>query len=641
MLGSAGGITVLLPWLCVGALGGRLESVLALLAAAGCGWLAAEVLQPLWNSYAATPRRAGMVIVAGLVAAVALVPLGAAYGASGPHLAQTLGLPLLGIAGAALARWGAGRPTIGALIGCAALGPLALVEADETSVLLGLHEVGYWAAIGGLCSMGAALVLAIVALATVRLRGEGGIGGRAPLFRRTKAGVFAASTALALAAVGAIVVYPLAGHPGFFGERVFVVMKTQADLSGLDQITDLTQRREQTYRRLVEEADATQKSLRAELTRKHLKFTPYYLVNGILVDDGSQARIWLSRRGDVDRVLLNPTLRPIPAAAAPMRGSLADVTSPLWNISMIGAPQVWASGDTGQGVVIGSSDTGVDLAHPALTASYRGGDDSWYDPWNGTTTPVDHDGHGTHTMGSALGSGGIGVAPGAQWMGCVNLDRDMGNPALLPGLPAVHAGAVRAGRQRVRGQSGTGRRHPHQLVGLPRAGRLRPDRTGAGRERAHHCRDLLRRRRRQRRTAVRLDRRRARALCGLVHGRCGRSARKTRGLLQPWAGRRAVETRCAGARRGRGLGTPGRRLRRTGRHVDGNAAGGRRGGIDVVGAPRVARQHRSHRADPPGHLVHVCQWLRQHGRPGKCRSCGGRSSIITHFRVVYATQLFR
>ncbi len=296
-------------------------------------------------------------------------------------------------------------------------------------MLLGLHEVGFWAAIGGLCSMGVALVLAIGALIAIRLRGEGEIGGRALGFRRTKVKIFSASTALVLAAGGAIVVYPLAGHPGFFGERLFVVMKTQADLGGLDQITDLTQRREQTYRRLVEEADATQKSLRAELTRKHLKFTPYYLVNGILVDDGPQARIWLSRRGDVDRVLLNPTLRPIPATAAPMRGSLTAVAGPLWNISMIGAPQVWVSGDTGQGVVIGSSDTGVDLAHPALTASFRGGDDSWYDPWNGTTTPVDHDGHGTHTMGSALGAGGIGVAPGAKWMGCVNLDRDMGNPA--------------------------------------------------------------------------------------------------------------------------------------------------------------------------------------------------------------------
>ena len=90
---------------------------------------------------------------------------------------------------------------------------------------------------------------------------------------------------------------------------------------------------------------------------------------------------------------------------------------------------MWATGDTGAGIVIGGSDTGVDGSHPALRASYRGGDDSWFDPWNHSRAPVDHNGHGTHTIGSALGTGGIGVAPGAQWMACVNLDRDMANPA--------------------------------------------------------------------------------------------------------------------------------------------------------------------------------------------------------------------
>jgi subtilisin family serine protease len=38
-------------------------------------------------------------------------------------------------------------------------------------------------------------------------------------------------------------------------------------------------------------------------------------------------------------------------------------------------------------------------------------------------------GHGTHTLGSALGRGGIGVAPDATWMGCVNLARNLGSPA--------------------------------------------------------------------------------------------------------------------------------------------------------------------------------------------------------------------
>jgi len=94
------------------------------------------------------------------------------------------------------------------------------------------------------------------------------------------------------------------------------------------------------------------------------------------------------------------------------------------------ATRVWNEyGTRGAGIVIGTSDSGVDGAHPALVAGFRGGDDSWYDPWNGTGTPTDHNGHGTHTLGSAAGTGGIGVAPEAKWIGCVNLDRSMANPA--------------------------------------------------------------------------------------------------------------------------------------------------------------------------------------------------------------------
>jgi subtilisin family serine protease len=89
----------------------------------------------------------------------------------------------------------------------------------------------------------------------------------------------------------------------------------------------------------------------------------------------------------------------------------------------------WKSGARGQGIVIGASDSGVDVTHPALAPGYRGGTDSWYDPWNASTTPVDHNGHGTHTLGTALGRDGIGVAPEAQWVGCVNLDRNLANPA--------------------------------------------------------------------------------------------------------------------------------------------------------------------------------------------------------------------
>ena len=47
--------------------------------------------------------------------------------------------------------------------------------------------------------------------------------------------------------------------------------------------------------------------------------------------------------------------------------------------------------------------------------------------------PCDDYGHGTHTMGTMVGDDGgsnqIGMAPGARWIGCRNMDGGAGTPA--------------------------------------------------------------------------------------------------------------------------------------------------------------------------------------------------------------------
>lgn len=92
------------------------------------------------------------------------------------------------------------------------------------------------------------------------------------------------------------------------------------------------------------------------------------------------------------------------------------------NIVLTNAPELWALGYTGQGVVAAILDTGVDGTHPDLAPNWRGGSNSWFDPYGEHATPFDAHGHGTHVMGILAGEatnqtyGAIGMAPGAQWI---------------------------------------------------------------------------------------------------------------------------------------------------------------------------------------------------------------------------------
>ncbi|WP_371688682.1 S8 family serine peptidase [Micromonospora sp. KC207] len=431
-LAVAAGLATLLPWVWFGALGGLLETALAATAAAAVGVLAGALLDARFWAYHAggrPPRPARLVLVGGLVAGVTLLLLAAGAGQAGAQLPALLTLPPLGFALAALQApalraGGLAGPTPARwLVGLAAFGPLAFADPEEvTLVLATTRDIPFWVAAAAACGLAVAALLAIaygVLLARPR--------GRTPSRR------VAVATAVILLA-GAALVHAGPGQPGLHGERLLVVLREQADLrdvpAGGPGQAGRDARAREVYRRLVATAERTQAGLRRDLARLGLDPTPYYLVNSVEVDGGPAVRAWLSRRTDVDRVLLSQRLRPLPARAPTSRGDRAAPSGPAWNVSLLHADRVWSQlGVTGAGIVVGSSDSGVDGRHPALAGGFRGGDDSWYDPWDHTRAPTDQGGHGTHTTGSAVGRNGIGVAPGASWIGCVNLDRNLGNPA--------------------------------------------------------------------------------------------------------------------------------------------------------------------------------------------------------------------
>jgi subtilisin family serine protease len=102
-------------------------------------------------------------------------------------------------------------------------------------------------------------------------------------------------------------------------------------------------------------------------------------------------------------------------------------------------------------MVIGIADTGFQWDHPALKPHYRGWDAAtstathdynWHDAVHENRTlnacghdspvPCDDQGHGTSTSGLAVGqdeTGTVGTAPGAQFIGCRNMDIGFGSPA--------------------------------------------------------------------------------------------------------------------------------------------------------------------------------------------------------------------
>ncbi|MGC5289920.1 S8 family serine peptidase [Micromonospora sp. DT231] len=438
LLAIAAGLALLLPWAWLGALGGLLETALALLAAAALGVLAATLLDAtFWSRFAVgrPPRPARLVVVGGLVAGVALLLVAAGTGQSGAQLPALLTLPPAGFALAALwaATWRptadpadaarAGRSATGWLVGLAVLGPLAFTDPEEITLLLvGTRDVPFWVAAAAGVGLAVAVLVAI-GYAVLLAR---------PTARTPSRRVAAVAAVVLLVAFGVVDLGP--GQPGLYGERLFVVLRAQADLTGLPAgqpgRAGRDARAAEVYRRLVTTAEQSQADLLRGLNRLRLDPVSYYLVNAVEVDGGPAVRARLARRPEVARVLVSQRLRPLPAPAGQSRGSAPKPTGPEWNIRQIGADRVWSQlGVTGTGVVVGSSDSGVDGTHPALRAGFRGGDDSWYDPWDGTRSPTDQGGHGTHTVGSAVGRDGIGVAPDAQWVGCVNLDRNLGSPA--------------------------------------------------------------------------------------------------------------------------------------------------------------------------------------------------------------------
>jgi subtilisin family serine protease len=215
-----------------------------------------------------------------------------------------------------------------------------------------------------------------------------------------------------------------------------IVFKDQADLSAAYDM-DWETRGWYVYQTLTAHAEESQARVHQYLDNTGVSYQSYWAQNSILVESSSHATL----NGLLIYTEIK-TLQSIPQVMLTAPKFIAEgneqittkaVTS---NLTHISADDAWVMGITGEGLVVGSIDTGARFTHDALVSQYRGhqGEGTfdhnyhWWDAIHKKNSPYDDNGHGSHVTGIMIGSDGadnqIGVAPQAAWIACKAFDQD-------------------------------------------------------------------------------------------------------------------------------------------------------------------------------------------------------------------------
>lgn len=223
------------------------------------------------------------------------------------------------------------------------------------------------------------------------------------------------------------------------GERLAVIIHLypQTHAAALTDRFERSKRQQVVIENLQSRAALAQepllRELRAALARGEAgRIVPLWINNSIMGEVSPDLLNVLAQRSDVAQIvpdydpsnpiaLVGESFAPEPVQSFP---ALRQAGQPEPNLGVIGATSLWALGNTGQGITVAVLDTGVDATHPDLAGRYRGGTNSWYDPYGQHADPFDYLGHGTWATGLIVGDGtgngttsrSTGVAPGAQWI---------------------------------------------------------------------------------------------------------------------------------------------------------------------------------------------------------------------------------
>ena len=193
------------------------------------------------------------------------------------------------------------------------------------------------------------------------------------------AGAMLAYISLATTGVSANKIAPsvLADASSANRASVIILLREQADVSAAYAIKDQDARGWFVYNTLTQHAERTQRPLRAFLDTRHITYQSFWAANMIAaIVDRAQLES-LAARDDVARIDSNVATRSIDEAdlghAVPTQSRIDAPASVEWNVTNVNAPQLWAQGFTGVGIVVGVIDTGVRWTHGALARSTGAG----------------------------------------------------------------------------------------------------------------------------------------------------------------------------------------------------------------------------------------------------------------------------
>ncbi len=200
-------------------------------------------------------------------------------------------------------------------------------------------------------------------------------------------------------------------------------------------------------------AESSQQPLRDLLRQRGVpEPRDLWLINGLALNASPALIAELAQRPEVASITFDAVIQ-MPRVVTSADSNLNAVED---NIDLVGAPALWNSGYTGQGVTVAIVDSGVDVQHADLAPRWRGGTNSWFNAVaancgntqvtcatacdTNTTQPCDYlnaqnVAHGTSVAGVLVGGSAtgtaIGVAPGARWIAAKIFDSNDNAPLSL------------------------------------------------------------------------------------------------------------------------------------------------------------------------------------------------------------------